>query len=208
MTKGNSTKEFIIEKSSELFNIYGYHGCALSDIMEATSLKKGGIYNHFKNKDEIAVEAFNYNLNKVKQRFRTATAKASTSKGKLYAILDAFSSFTEDPIVKGGGCPIFNTAMDATNTHPELKKKAKEGIHVLQRYIEIKLEEGVARGEFKPSIDVHDLSSLIICTLEGAIIMSRVSPEHDSIDIARTHLKQHLQTFVLSHPTTQHNKKP
>ena len=49
MNKGEETRSLIIEKSAELFNTLGYNGCSLNEIMEATQLKKGGIYNHFKN---------------------------------------------------------------------------------------------------------------------------------------------------------------
>ncbi|MTI20495.1 TetR/AcrR family transcriptional regulator, partial [Fulvivirga sp. RKSG066] len=136
--KGLSTREMIIQKSAELFNTYGYHACSLSHIMKATNLKKGGIYNHFKNKDEIAVEAFNYNYDRVLKRFRDRLNKVSKPTDKLFAVIDVFVSFVDDPMVKGGGCPIFNTAMDATNTHPELKEKAQQGILGLKTYIEIK----------------------------------------------------------------------
>jgi TetR/AcrR family transcriptional repressor of nem operon len=30
----------------------------MADLMAATGLKKGGIYNHFRNKDDIALAAF------------------------------------------------------------------------------------------------------------------------------------------------------
>ena len=198
MSKGISTKELIIEKSSELFNIYGYHGCSLSEIMQATSLKKGGIYNHFRNKDEIALEAFTHNFNKVIERFRRQLDKASNAEEKLYATIEVFASFAYDPIVRGGGCPIFNTAVDATNTHPQLKQKAREGINTLKRYIEIKVEEGIAQGEFNKHVDSHQVSSLIICTLEGAIIMSRVNPDDRCISIAKDHLKNYIKEQLLS----------
>ena len=71
MNKGLETRELIIERSAELFNTLGYNGCSLNEIMDATHLKKGGIYNHFKNKDEIALAAFEYSYTKVLKRFKT-----------------------------------------------------------------------------------------------------------------------------------------
>ena len=44
MQKGETTRELIITTSAELFNTKGYNGSSMSDIMEATGLKKGGIY--------------------------------------------------------------------------------------------------------------------------------------------------------------------
>lgn len=51
--KGSITKEMIIEKSLDLFSVKGYFNTSISDIMEATGLTKGGLYAHFKSKEEI-----------------------------------------------------------------------------------------------------------------------------------------------------------
>lgn len=204
MKKGTDTKEKIIVKSAELFNTYGYHGCSLSDIMEATKLKKGGIYNHFKNKDEIAVEAFDYNYNKVFKRFREVLNKARTPLEKLYKMIDAYVSFADDPVVKGGGCPIFNTAMDSTNSHPELKRKARLGIDGLLTYIRIKLNDGIKEGVFKPTINVDEVASLIFMTLEGGLVMTRVNDSRQFVDIASNFVKDYIKTnLVLETRTTQ-----
>lgn len=197
MNKGSTTRENIIVKSAELFNTYGYHGCSLRDIMKATQLQKGGIYNHFKNKDEIAVEAFDYNYTKVFKRFREVLNEAKTPLEKLYKVVDAYASFAEDPVVKGGGCPIFNTAMDATNSHPELKRKARLGIDGLLTYIRIKLKDGIKEGVFKPSIDVDEVASLFIMTLEGALVMSRVSDSKKFVNTASAFVKNYIKTTLV-----------
>ena len=197
MSKGLTTKEKIIIKSSELFNAYGYRGCSLNDIMKATDLKKGGIYNHFKNKDEIAVEAFDYNYNRVFKRFRERLKEAKTPLDKLYKVIEAFISFAKDPLVKGGGCPIFNTAMDATNSHPALKRKARLGIEGLQTYVQIKLNEGIEAGVFKPGIDVKEIASLFIMTLEGGLIMAQVNESDEYLETAARFLKGYIQTNLI-----------
>ena len=81
MNKGQSTREMIIEKSAELFNTRGYAGCSLSDIMAATGLKKGGIYNHFRNKDEISLEAFKFSFAQVENILAGITRQEKTDKG-------------------------------------------------------------------------------------------------------------------------------
>ena len=196
-SKDISTRERIICQSAELFNIYGYHGCSLSHIMEATGLKKGGIYNHFKNKDEIAVEAFNYNYGRMLKRFRDALDTAKSSFDKLNSVIDVFVSLVDDPMVRGGGCPIFNTAMDATNTHPELKERAREGIKELKKYVEIKLEDGIRAGEFREDVNTRMVSTLLVATLEGAIIMARIDNDRECIEMASEYIKNYIREQVL-----------
>ncbi len=196
MTKGIDTRERIIRKSAELFNTYGYSGCSLSDIMKATNLKKGGIYNHFKNKDEIALEAFDYSLKKLITRFREKLGAVQTSAQKIDVIIDSFDSLILDPVV-ATGCPIFNTAMDADQTHPALKEKAKEGMQQLKTYIEIKIEEGKDKGEFKADVDKEEFAALLIMTMEGAVVLTRIYNDRKYVNMARDFLRSHTQQNLL-----------
>src|SRR6266481_6384757 len=60
MTKGEQTRRKIVEAAAPIFNKRGYAGSSLNELMEATGLKKGGIYRHFSSKEELAAEAFDY----------------------------------------------------------------------------------------------------------------------------------------------------
>jgi hypothetical protein len=56
--QGEETRQEIIRKAAPIFNRKGYSDAALSDLMRATGLEKGGIYRHFESKQELAVDAF------------------------------------------------------------------------------------------------------------------------------------------------------
>ncbi len=191
MAKGIETRERIISVSAQLFNRVGYHGCSLSDIMKATNLKKGGIYNHFTNKDEIALEAFDYNFKGILKSFRKRLDHDVTPTQKINSIVEIYAKLINVPAFEAG-CPIFNTAVNASNSHPALKNKAIAAIDKLKKYIEIKIEEGIATGEFKDTADKKAIPAMIIMTMEGALIMSRVS-DSLSIDIAIDGLKTYLK---------------
>jgi AcrR family transcriptional regulator len=68
LTKKENTHQLIIEKAAQLFNSKGYAATSIADIMEATGLQKGGIYSHFKSKNEIEVAAFNYLLTQLSHK--------------------------------------------------------------------------------------------------------------------------------------------
>ncbi len=58
VSKGAQTKEKIIETSLHLFSVKGYYNTSINDILEATQLTKGGLYGHFKSKDELWQAAY------------------------------------------------------------------------------------------------------------------------------------------------------
>ena len=51
--KGEVTRIAIEDAAIELFMEYGYHATSMRQIAERAGLALGGIYNHFKSKDEI-----------------------------------------------------------------------------------------------------------------------------------------------------------
>jgi TetR/AcrR family transcriptional regulator, transcriptional repressor for nem operon len=194
--KGVETKEKIISKSAELFNLYGYHRCSLQDIMDATNLKKGGIYNHFKNKDEIALAAFEYSFNLVLKRFRDRINPCTSVTQKLYAIIRTFADYIDDPVFKGG-CPLINTALDTTDSYPALRDKAKEALNKLETYISIKLKEGIASNEFKSTIKPDEVASFMIATFEGAIIVARLNDNNKYLKLAVRHMEEYIQREII-----------
>ena len=52
-TKGEMTRLAIEDAAIELFMEHGYHATSMRQIAEQADLALGGIYNHFKSKDEI-----------------------------------------------------------------------------------------------------------------------------------------------------------
>ncbi len=192
-----TTKEHIIQQSAALFNTKGYNGCSLQDIMEATGLKKGGIYNHFKNKDEIAFEAFDYSFNLVIDRFKEGLVNCNSSFEKILGIISVFESFHLNPVITGG-CPIFNTAVDSTGIHPSLTEKARSAINQLKRYVEIKIDEGIDSGEFSAHIKSEELSTLILSSMEGALIMARVNNDTGPVQTVVKNLKNQMKANAIA----------
>ena len=72
MSKAEITRQKIIKEAANIFNQNGYAGSSISDVMKATGLKKGGIYNHFASKDELAIAAFDYARGLLQQRYSQA----------------------------------------------------------------------------------------------------------------------------------------
>ena len=60
MGKGELTRQRIVALAAPIFNQKGYAGTALSDLMQATGMEKGGIYRHFESKQKLAEDAFDH----------------------------------------------------------------------------------------------------------------------------------------------------
>lgn len=175
MSKAARTKQFIIEKTAPIFNMKGYSGTSMSDITDATGLTKGSIYGNFENKDEVAIAAFKYNIKKLQDTFAKAIEKEKTYKGKLMVYPRLYSDYYHLRVTQGG-CPILNTATEADDTHPVLRKSVERAINFWKEKLVYYIEQGILTGEFKAKrIDPERIALTIIAIIEGAVMISKVT---------------------------------
>ncbi|BAZ39069.1 TetR family transcriptional regulator protein [Calothrix sp. NIES-4101] len=198
MSKGEETKAMIIEKSAALFNQQGYAGSSMSDIMQVTGLQKGGIYNHFASKDDLALQAFDYAVSQIKQRFRDAWKDKHHAIERLQAIINVFRLYIdnpEHPIMKGG-CPLLNTAVESDDAHPALKARAKQAMDSWCNLFGGIIRKGVKKGEIQPNINVDEVTSIIISTLEGSVMMSKLCDDSIHLERAIAHLNNYIDSSL------------
>lgn len=175
MPKAEQTKAFIIEKTAALFNKKGVAGTTLTDMEQATGLTKGSIYNNFENKDEVALAVFDFNLNKVNTLLAGQMVKAGSPREKLLAYVKVYGDASLRHAFPSGGCPILNTAVEADDTHPALRKRVNAALLNWKSNIENLIREGVKTKEFRPSVKAEETALTVMATIEGAIMIAKAT---------------------------------
>ncbi len=196
MSKGEQTRERILARSAQLFNRQGYSGSSLSDIMRETGLEKGGIYNHFTSKEQLALELFDYAYELVRQRVRNALAGKFNAIERLLAIVSVFQGIVEDPPV-AGGCPILNTAIEADDANELLRDRARSAMTDWRTTIHRIVNKGIERQQIRPDIDADEVASILIVTLEGAIMLSNLYKDPVHMQRAADHMVRYIETMQL-----------
>jgi len=171
MNKGESTRQRIIELAAPLFNQRGFAGCSMQDVMDATGLEKGGLYRHFGSKEELAVEAFLYAL---RSSVKTRTDGLDPAGVPLERLRALIRRFVEEPSPLPGGCPLMNTAIDADDGNPILRKLVHDGVADWKARLIAIVEEGIRRREIRLGTDPRRIANTIVATLEGALMISRL----------------------------------
>lgn len=174
MSKAAQTRAFIIERTAPLFNRKGYAGTSMSDITAATGLTKGSIYGNFCNKDEVALAAFDHNVEKISVVIAAALEGSRCAKDQLLAYAGIYSDFSKFPSLEAG-CPILNTATEADDTHPGLRQKAAAAILCWKDRLVAIINKGIETKEFRADIDPAQTALTMIAVLEGAIMIAKVT---------------------------------
>jgi TetR/AcrR family transcriptional repressor of nem operon len=194
LRKGEQTRREIIRKAAPIFNQKGYDGAALSDLMKATGLEKGGIYRHFGSKQELAGDAFDHAWKlAIDARFE-GTQEIPNTVDRLNQIVRNFRDRRAGLVP--GGCPLLNTAIDSDDGNPQLRAKARQALSSWLNRLQAIAEEGRRRGEVRSEVDCAKLAMLIVSTLEGSFMIRRLQRNDGPVDFACQHLEEYFEGKV------------
>ncbi|WP_446744939.1 TetR/AcrR family transcriptional regulator [Silvibacterium acidisoli] len=191
-TKGEETRQRIIEKAAPLFNQRGYEGCSMQDIMHATGLEKGGIYRHFQSKEELAAEAFDFAWETTRSKRRTSLSSIANPLDRLKQNIANFVLHSGFP----GGCPLLNTAVDSDNGNPILRRKVRKALAAWKESLQALIEEGIAAGAIRKEVDPRQVVNVVIATLEGGMLISRIEQTDKGLRGALAHLNWYVETAL------------
>jgi AcrR family transcriptional regulator len=171
LTKAERTKQFILETAAPLYNEKGISGVSIDDVLAATKLTKGCLYGHFEGKDDLSEQVIDYALKSITDKMTMAISKCKTAKAKVFAFMDFYRNPMETYI--SGGCPIFNTAVEADDNYPVIKQKVAGLLRAGQEQLTATLKEGIANGEFSSKLEPAVYAFKMVAAIEGGIIMCR-----------------------------------
>jgi AcrR family transcriptional regulator len=173
MSKGEQTRQRILAHAAQLLNQRGFLSSSVSEIMEATGMQKGGLYNHFRSKEDLAIQVFDYAVEQIAERYRKALKGKEHAVERLLAVIRLFEVYDGNAPF-AGGCPLMNCAIESDDTSPALRARALQAMDRWRDMFVHIIARGVSRGEIRPGVDPDAEATLFIATLEGAVMMSNL----------------------------------
>jgi TetR/AcrR family transcriptional repressor of nem operon len=192
VTKGERSRQKIVETAAVLFNQKGFAGCSMGDIVEASGLEKGTLYGHFSTKEELALLAFDYAWRDTSDKRLRNIDTVSNAVDKLKLHIDNYVNTPSFP----GGCPLLNFAVDADDGNLALRTRVRKALKGWEDLLAKIVEDGQSAGEIDPDIDPHSVANLVISTLEGSTVLARINKRSAALGDAQKHLGLYLETAV------------
>jgi TetR/AcrR family transcriptional repressor of nem operon len=191
LTKGELTRQKIVAAAAPIFNERGYEGCSMADLMAATGLKKGGIYRHFSSKEELAAEAFDYTW-KAAQKARLVNLDENAP--GIDQLKQLIGNFVEYRSPVAGGCPILNAAVDSDDGNALLRTRVRKALRSWVGRLQTIVEKAAARGEIRPGVDAKAAATLIVSTLEGAVMITRMERNDHALRCVQKQLNRYVDS--------------
>lgn len=190
-TKGEKTRARVIREARALIVEKGFKNTSINEIIAATGVKKGAMYFHFANKDDLG---FSVLLNAKEDffDFLEDSLQGDTPYEKIDHFLIALLKQQRNAHFVGG-CLFGNTALEMSDSNERfagvIKAVFAEWTHVLAGLLRAAMDSGQITNKIAPEL----LAKTIVATLEGGIMMARVSKDvsdlADCMDVVRSLIK-------------------
>lgn len=191
-------KERIVAESLKLFSLKGFLSTSINDILEAANTSKGGLYNHFENKESLFFAV----LNEAKRIWREETL---TDLEQISKPVDKIKKFLEnyrDRYLKDrgnfpGGCIFVTLSVELDDQRPVLSHELNKGFAGLKAMLNRLLDQGKESGEVRKGIDTAAVTEMIFAGMLGASVIYGMEKSDACLDQAIGSLIEYLDRLAL-----------
>ncbi len=182
MPRSSDAKGRAIETTAKLLCRQGYAATGLTEVLELSGAPKGSFYFHFPGgKEQLATEAIQAADSYVQHMIQSTLDRSETPAQAVVNLADLFGGWLErsDYIE---GCPVTTVTLETVPGASELANACATSFRSWQAAVAAYL---VQHGHGSERAD--KLANLIMCSLEGAFVLSRAQmsrqPFTDAADL-------------------------
>jgi len=190
--KSDETRLYILQKVAPVFNKHGFMGASMKVITDAVGLTKGAIYGNFKDKEELAIEAFNYNVRMIMSQVSARIRAEKSPLKQLFAITDFYRNYL-DFTDSNGGCPILNIGVDSNNQNERLLGRVNYVIRKLEKSMADIILYGIHCGEMNAGVDAEKYSKRLFAMIQGSVFMTLTLDDKSYV----IDMMDHIEAMIL-----------
>lgn len=191
--KGELTRQKIIDKSLQLFSVKGYFNTSISDILLATGLTKGGLYCHFKSKEDVWRAVYDDAVD----IWKAVVFKDMRSvDDPLQRIERTIENVLLNYLGRGvfdGGCFFVNMLVELSGQSDTMGRHILKGFVGFSKLFQSWLKEAERADHLKAGLDYREISNFIVITLNGAATLYMSSRDESILQQTNDQLRFFVQ---------------
>ncbi|OKY74081.1 MAG: hypothetical protein BM485_15825 [Desulfobulbaceae bacterium DB1] len=184
-SKGEITRNHILKTTRKLLIEKGFYHTAISEIIQASGVKKGNLYYHFAGKEELGLAV----LQDARDEFFVFLEKSFQGDDPIEKVIRSCEAILTEQKKNNfvGGCLFGNTALEMSDNNDRFAVVINEVFSVWTDVLEHYFEDARKREILLSPIPSRLLAKTVVAVIEGGIMMSRVSKkETDLADCVRS----------------------
>jgi TetR/AcrR family transcriptional repressor of nem operon len=193
--KGDLTRQNIINKSMQLFSLKGYFNTSIADIVKATGLTKGGLYGHFRNKEEIWYAVYEECGRVWKKVIFDGVREIRDPMARIARVIDnSLKNYLGGGVFEGG-CFLLNSLVDLAGQAPAMSNHVLQGFQGFSNLIRQWLEEAEQQGLLQEGLNLPEIANFLVIAVNGASPLYAASKDPAMWQHTLGQLHYYLQTL-------------
>jgi len=176
-TKGEKTRQIIIDKATVLFTRYGFNHTSLNQILAATGLAKGGFYFHFKSKDGLALAVIESLKECWTKEILPKLKKGKNARENLKLMFSAPGDCCNSTEGIRPTILLLNLATEMLEVNDKFSTMLSQIIKDWWTILEAVIEQGKSEEIFRSDIDNQSVAAIILCNVMGANLLALLKKE-------------------------------
>jgi len=166
-----SLKDRIIHEALRQFSTKGYMSTSINDILHAVGTSKGGLYNHFKSKEDLFFAALSEARKIWRQRTLAGLDQLPDPLDKIKKLLENYRDrYLTDAEDFPGGCVFVALAVELNDQQPHLAQEVNEGFQRFKSMVKGLLDQAQAAGDLRDGVDTAAVAEMIFSGTLGACV--------------------------------------
>lgn len=174
-----SLREKLVTSAVDTLHAKGFHASSIQDITDAAGVPKGSFFNHFENKEALAIEVLNRYVQRtgVDILLDRNTPPLERLKNHFTCLADKIegSAFQR-------GCLLGNLALEMADAHPQMRQKLGTAFDSWSQTVESVLREAQATGDIDPRNDPGEMARFLVNAWEGAVMRLKITKDRAPIN--------------------------
>jgi TetR/AcrR family transcriptional repressor of lmrAB and yxaGH operons len=189
------TRTRLLSNAGELFGSQGFHATGLDQILRCSRAPKGSLYHHFPGgKDELAIETVRHMAGVMKETLVSSLSSDSDPLAALAVFFERRAQFLAASDFRHG-CPIAAVTLDVASSQRTIREACEQ---CFQTLLEVFVQHLGSAG--LSAVRAKALATLVLASLEGALILSRAQRSVEPLTI----IERELATLIKSSIVAEH----
>jgi TetR/AcrR family transcriptional repressor of nem operon len=173
-----STRERVVRTAARLFLARSYQSVGVNEICAEAQVQKGSFYHFFPSKSDLVMAVIDHHAAVMWALLDKHERAARGPANKIRAIAEVVDE-SQHALVKSFGravgCPLGNLAVELATTEDAAGKHAAAVFARLEERVAGHCWDAAEVGQLAPGVDPDELAHRIIATMEGMILLAKVS---------------------------------
>ncbi len=196
-TKGERTRERILDVAQAIVLAKGFSGTSIDEIIAEADITKGGFFYHFRGKSDLARELMRRYLQQddafFQGLFDNADELSEDPLQRVLIFLKLLAKAMEDLNAVHPGCLVASFTYESQQLDPEVRQLASDGIAGWRKLFSERFDAAVAKYPMKIEVSVDVLADMLTTIFEGAIVVSKTTGEPEVLAQQLLQFRQYIR---------------